>query len=199
MDGVLVRPSSQERHKHIKHDKEPDDLYKKLENEFGIDYSIYDKYDVGASYYDVDKYAVHELQRVIDETGAKIVVSSDWRTYRPKNMMKDLLTMHGLGEYVVDIVPHNGEDYEIDPNPFKSLITSDSLEYLGRGLELLEYLKVHQDEVENYVIIDDLDVSYDIPIFTDHLVLTRFKLTKECADKAIDILNKNFPDKLLPI
>lgn len=203
MDGVLVYPSSQKRFDHLRDEDELKEVYKTLEEKFGIDYSQYDKYDFGASYWDIDKEAVAEIQRIIDATNAKIVVSSDWRTVRPPMMMKDLLTIHGLGEYVVDIIPSNA-GYRDDPYDFEYHIDykiflniSDKLsEYSGRPLEILEYLAINQEIVENFVIIDDLDVPFNAPILKDNFVQTFPIIKEEDSIKAIEILNGT-PNKLL--
>ncbi|KZX09874.1 HAD domain-containing protein [Methanobrevibacter filiformis] len=180
MDGVLV-PFTQKRFKHLRNDEEVKELYENLEKKFGVDYTKYDKYDVGAAYYDVDESAVEELKRIIDSTGAKIVVSSDWRTYRPPEMMKDLLTMHGLGKYVIGITPWKSID-EREEEAVKGIERS----YSGRSGEILEYIRIHQDEIENYVAIDDINLSDDLE---GHFVWTSPKLTKKEADKCIKILN----------
>jgi succinate dehydrogenase flavin-adding protein (antitoxin of CptAB toxin-antitoxin module) len=182
MDGVLV-PFTQKRFDHINGNEEPTELYDLLEKEFGIDYSKYDKYDVGAAYYDVDKSAVDELKRIIDSTGAKIVVSSAWKSFRPPEMMKDLLTMHGLRKYIIGITPCAGLGDKIDEEPFKHF--GDYLSH--REIEILEYLRLRGDEIKNYVAIDDENLDR---VIKGHFVRTFPKLTKKEADECIKILNK---------
>ena len=72
--------------------EEADDLIKELSNQYGIDYSIYNKFDVFAVYYDWEECAVDRLKHILDETNSKIIISSGWRSNRYPNKMKDLLT-----------------------------------------------------------------------------------------------------------
>jgi hypothetical protein len=52
---------------------------------------------VAAVYYDCDKTAVAELKRILEKTGEKIVISSDWREETVDNMV-DFCRMYDLDE-----------------------------------------------------------------------------------------------------
>ena len=71
IDGVLQPYSSQKRFEINRKE-----LKEKLSKELGIDYSIYNEYDVAAAACDWDKDAVDRIKNIIEKTEAKIVVSS---------------------------------------------------------------------------------------------------------------------------
>ncbi len=77
IDGVLQPPGSQRRFSVIQ-----DDIIKKLSNLHHIDYSIYCDCDVTACYLDWNIDAVNRIKTILDKTGAKIIVSSDWQDKR---------------------------------------------------------------------------------------------------------------------
>ena len=157
-------------------------LCKKLENDFGIDFTKYGTGDIISVYYYWDREALSQLKRIVESTGAKIVISSYWKLDGVQ-MMKDFFTIFGLGEYVIDVTPDVFRD-KIDRTPFKQLYN----EPLGdRPLEILEYLRIHQDEIEEYVAIDDRNLS---PFLDGHWVKTQSSLKEEDANKSIKILNR---------
>ena len=118
------------------------------------------------------------LKKIVDETGAKIVLSSSWRHYHPKATGSNTITdplfkvldrkLREAGLEIIDITP--------------------DLRGKMRGLEIDAWLNSNA-EVDKYVIIDD-DID-----FTDlqkpYFVNTTFKygLTEVLAIKAINILN----------
>jgi hypothetical protein len=176
IDGVLQPYGAQDRFKHI---KEADEFNRKLLDEFSVDYSRYNVYDVMAVYYDWDKGAVAELKRILDTTGAKIVLSSDWRDktiYR----MADLCRIHGLDGYLIDATPSTEErnQRDVENNPeYKQMIY--------RAIEISMYVNDHP-EIKNYVAIDDMHLIKDLG--EKHAVETSNKMTKENADKCIELL-----------
>ena len=111
IDGVLQPGSYQDRFEHL---AEVSDLAKKLNVKLnnGFDYyklvggdKEYDnkqqvnKYDIGAVYWDWHPEAVKLLHEVIDKTGAKIVLSTDWRG-RGLEEMRGLIDIKGFGKYL---------------------------------------------------------------------------------------------------
>ena len=112
-----------------------------------------------------------------DETGAKIVLSSDWR------LIKD--------------DPEYGENYDYLVKRLQSvagLVISDhtvDISWSSRGDEIRKYLEDHP-EITGYVILDDIPfTSFDACNLGDHLILTseRRGLTQKDADEAIRKLN----------
>jgi hypothetical protein len=126
---------------------------------------------------------VNNLKRLIDETGAKIVITSTWRMGNGLEGMIDMWKERNLPGEVIDITPNFMVHFNTT---------------LCRGKEIDAYLKEHP-EIENYVIIDDdSDMEpHQLNNFvmtygnTDHFDCVDFGygLTKECTDWAIKILN----------
>jgi hypothetical protein len=111
------------------------------------------------------------LNRITEETGAKIVVSSVWRT---DGLMKCRENLHSWGVVapVIGVTPRLYEGYN----------------QLPRGLEISKWLEEYdREEVESFVILDD---DHDMEHLLPFLVHTPFEtgLTEEHADLAIKIL-----------
>ncbi|MDR1554136.1 MAG: hypothetical protein LBS69_11880 [Prevotellaceae bacterium] len=178
IDGVLQPGSYQKRFKHI---DEMDVLYKELFDKYGIDYSPYFKYDVAAVYYDWDKESLQELRRILDTTGAKIVISSDWRQSKPIECLRNFFRIYDMADYVVDYTP------DFDYKTYKEIQQSEERYkdiHEWRCIEILEYLKAHP-EIEKWAAIDDLPLNR----YLNNAVLTSsYKLVKVDADKCIEIL-----------
>ena len=114
IDGVIQSPYDTKR---FEHTSEMVELSKRLTLELdnGFDYYQYGgdqtdrfppgtQYDVAAVYYDWRPETVERLRRILDDTGAMIVLSSDWRE-KGLHVMKGLLNIHGLGKYLYPSAP----------------------------------------------------------------------------------------------
>jgi hypothetical protein len=179
IDGVLQPCSSQKRFKHI---DEMDKLYKELYDKYGVDYSPYFKYDVAAVYYDWDKESLQELRRILDTTGAKVVISSDWRVTKPLSCLQHFFKIYDMDDYIVDYTlswPHYQIPKEImNREEYKDIHES-------RCIEILEYLKAHP-EIQKWAALDDLPLNNYLK---DNAVITStYKLVAVDADKCIEIL-----------
>jgi hypothetical protein len=134
--------------------------------------------DYGSSFH---PHFVENLKRLIEETDAKIVISSTWRL-SGLSIMKEMWKHRNLPGEIIDITPCF----------MRTRNTS-----LCRGDEIQEWLNNHI-EVTNYVYIDDdhVDVNENqLPYFIktadncDHIDHVQgYGLTKECTEKAIQIL-----------
>jgi hypothetical protein len=143
-----------------------------------------------------DPKAVERLNRIILETGAKIVVSSSWRAGRSVNELQDLLISVGvIGEVVGKTNRLTHDTYNIP-----------------RGCEIDYWLKlqglfqrinwskeeqqknIDKAKVKNYIILDDdSDMLYSQKehfVHTDNL----HGLTDENVDNSISILRKSLVD-----
>lgn len=106
--------------------------------------------------------AVKILDRILDATGAKLVISSSWRV--SKDLLADIRA--NVGEY-------------IGVTPRLSGI---------RGKEVRAWLK--DNPVDRYAILDDdSDFFKYQPLFK---TTWKKGLTEEIADKVIEYLNKDF-------
>ncbi|MDR2027672.1 MAG: hypothetical protein LBQ01_08975 [Prevotellaceae bacterium] len=178
IDGV-IQPYTQKRFEHL---EEVDDLKKQLSVKYGVDYSGYDKYDLLAVYYDWDRESVTELKRILDTTGAKIVISSDWRMYSPISCLRDYFRIYDLADYVIDYTPRFV--YE-EAEEFRKRKEYEDI-HETRVIEILEYLKAHP-EIKRWVAVDDMHLD---DYLKNNAVVTRYRLVKADADKCIKILGR---------
>ena len=118
------------------------------------------------------------LKRIIDRTGAKIVLSSDWKLH-PQSQDFQYLTEK--------CIKHGGfELYDCTPD----------ISWERRGLEIGSWLGQHP-EVTEWVILDDIPFGdFYRPQMIQHLVLIDplFGLTEDNVKKAIKILNGELED-----
>ena len=119
---------------------------------------------------------IKSVKKIVDETGAKIVVSSSWR--------------HGLERHFAHVLENdtNNEmiiwlrDNILDITPNVGLGN-------GRGGEIQQWLNDHR-EVTNYVILDDMDCRQFRKEHHSHLVTTNHfsGLDSSSAQEAIRLL-----------
>lgn len=202
IDGVLQPKSA---HRRFEHMKEVDDLAKELTVKLhnGVDYyefigagegPMYAKvpdadYDVAAVYWDWSQEAVELLREVLEKTGAKIVLSSDWRE-RGNEAMKALLDIHGLGKYLYgatyftamyasrDIKAkfeyselskmHEEWKCNLDKlykefqKKYPTVGEGWNMKFFDyRSTEIFEYLDRHP-EITDYVVVDDMNLEFAI-------------------------------------
>jgi hypothetical protein len=160
-------------------------------------FDIVDNAEISANYpfYEIDPDAIHWLNEIIRETGAKVVVSSTWRRGRTIEELTDILKAHNfIGEI-------------IGKTPVFNLERDEDVRYtVPRGCEIewwyeskrfkrinwsidrqREYLQ--KAEVKNYIILDD---DSDMLLSQrEHFIKTSWKtgLTQKDAHLAIKILN----------
>ena len=133
------------------------------------------------------KHFIDNLKRIIDETDAKIVISSTWR-------------FSGL-EYILNMWKFRelpGEVIGVTPNFMAKLGT-----ILCRGKEIdawIEKFELENGALESYVILDDDSDMEEHQL--ENFVMTSgnqdhedcidigYGLTKKCSELAIKILNK---------
>lgn len=167
IDGVLQPYDNELRFAHI-----DNSIIQKLSDKYNIDYNQYGFYDVCAVYYDWEEQAVSRLKYILDETNSKIIISSDWRTERQPNKMKDLLAIQELDKY-----------YFADNILLKDYLYSVK----KRALEIKNSLDTY--DINNYVVLDDMRGLEEY--YPNNTVIThdyiKIKDMKEC----IKILKKN--------
>lgn len=208
IDGVLQPKNSQVRFEHIKEVPSlAKELTAKLDNGFDYYEALGDcgirglvpnfDYDIAAVYWDWNPDAVSFLHQVIEETGAKIVLSTDWRE-RGNEVMKALLDIHDLGKYLYGSTYFTAEfaaenikkefDYEELSqmhqdwakqmrklcDAFGQIYPTEGSgwgqrSFDFRSAEIWEYLDRHQ-EITDYVVIDDRDLRIGLE---KHFVLSK--------------------------
>jgi hypothetical protein len=114
---------------------------------------------------DVDSEAVARLQRIVDATGAKVVISSTWRRFSTRVALQAILRKHGFTGEVLGLTP--------------VLNTK-------RGHEIQQWLD-ENGPIESLVILDD---DSDMVHLLDKLVQTTFDLglQDEHVEKAVTLL-----------
>lgn len=127
------------------------------------------------------KHFVDNLKWIIEQTDAKIVISSTWR-FSGLEIMKEMWRVRNLPGEVIDITP----DFMNQ--------TGTSLQ---RGKEIQKWLD-ENPSVSNYAIIDDdsdmephqMNNFVKTSENTDHLdcVDVGYGLTRKCSEKVIQIL-----------
>jgi hypothetical protein len=110
-------------------------------------------FPVGARFDNFDKKAIKVLNAILEETGAEIVVSSDWKNWATIEEMGEYYEQQGIIKKPIDFTPMTYTLPETQEwHPDWDLEAS-------RTLEIKEWLKEHP-EVTHWVAIDDLDMSF---------------------------------------
>ena len=113
---------------------------------------------------------IENLNRIITETGAKIILSSTWRKY---NNVQEISTwMKTKGFQFRDSVIGQTQNFNLS---------------YGRGYEIQDWLNQNCD-VEKFVILDDDSDMHHLMPYLIHCD-GRFGLSKENADETIALLN----------
>lgn len=116
---------------------------------------------------------LHELFRIIKETGAFVVLSSTWRLH------VDLFSQ--VQSWGINFISMTPRCHQIN--------VENEVRWTERGDEIQEWLDMHEHlKIESFVILDD---DQDMKHLSDRLVITSWGdgLSKEDADRAIEILN----------
>ena len=123
---------------------------------------------------DLDPLCVNRIINICNETGAKVVISSDWRISWYGTQLR-------LGRMGLD------ENYILDKTPERIWINIPGFDH-SRGAEINDWLEMHP-ECEKYVIIDDRTDFKDNqqPFFIHVNPFVGF--TDENMNTAIDLLN----------
>ena len=127
----------------------------------------------------IDEEKLLRLKRIIDATGAKIVLSSTWRYDRHDPRLNgDFLELQEAFHNV-------GLD-------FYSFTPVDAIG-IRRGMEIKAWLGLHRGEVDRFIILDDEFWDFEERGLLPRLVKTDFAcagLTEELTQEAIDLLTK---------
>ena len=149
---------------------------------------------------------VKMIKEALDDTGAKIVVSSNWRE-GGYPLVKALLSMHGLDRYVIGMTSFGMPVFrprEIEKTDWRMHRAGDEAlekvcklladryarpkEYLWirqRIPEIMDYLHRHR-EIDSYAVVDDED--YVDLVFGKHGVHTDYTFKSEDLPKLYEAL-----------
>jgi hypothetical protein len=130
---------------------------------------------------------VDNLKWIIDNTGAKIVISSTWRM-DGLDKMRDMWIKRGLPGEVIDITPTTVVVDNAD---------NEFYDWADRGYEIQQWINDH--DIKCYCIIDDNDDM--LPSQMNNFVQTSsnedhpdcvdigYGLTRKCSEMVVKILN----------
>jgi len=101
-----------------------------------------------------DKKAIEVLNSILEETGAEIVVSSDWRLHANLEELGDYYQAQGIIKRPIGVTERFKD---IFPKEWSVLRFRADLE-LERSMEIQHWVDAHT-EITQWVAIDDLDMS----------------------------------------
>ena len=132
-------------------------------------------------YVGLDSDKMRNLAKIVQETDAKIVLTTTWRDHYTIGAYKQ---EHPVGKYVNNKFRKVGLKIYDKIEPGKRF---------NRGIGAKRWLEEHS-EVTDFVILDDEEMGYynDYDLFDPHFVKTFWNghgLTENCANAAIKILN----------
>jgi hypothetical protein len=125
--------------------------------------------------------AILRVNTIVERTGARIVLTSDWRRYHGLQRCAEVLCAHGLGTEIVDATPNLENRRTVHEEDFDATTYFERL----RRSEIEAWMQSR--DVESFVVIDDLAVfERDHP----NMILTNATagLTAEDAARAIAVL-----------
>ena len=141
------------------------------------------------------KHFEDNLRWIIEQTGAKIVISSTWR-FSGLKVMQEMWKKRNLPGEIIDITPNEVEVVN------KGKFDLDFYDDVKRGHEIQYWIDNNSDKIFSYYIIDDDNdmLFHQINNFVrtanniDHsdCIDIGYGLTRECAQQVIEILNTKF-------
>jgi hypothetical protein len=138
------------------------------------DVSLLNQAPVDVRFDDFDKKAVKVLNQVLEETGAEIVISSDWKLHATLDELGEYFLSQGISKKPIDMTPNLGD---FDPTANGLFMWKGWLEK-KRILEIQQYLELNP-HVEKWVAVDDLNMS---PEFNGGYGLDNFVLTPRMTE-----------------
>ena len=128
-----------------------------------------------------DPVAVAHLERIVNATGADIVISSSWKVWG-LDAMQRMWDRRNLPGKVIDITPDTASD---------EMLLSVDLDMdlpAVKGSEIKEWLDINGSQVTHYAIIDDMEDM--LPEQQSHFVQTdpEIGINDDDAKRAIAIL-----------
>lgn len=128
---------------------------------------------VSVRFDDFDKKAIKILNEILEETGAEIVVSSDWKLHATLEELGEYYESQGIIKKPIALTPNiqNCKDYD------SNFIWSPRWESEQiRTIEIKQYLHDHP-EVTHWVAVDDLNMGKIGEPWKDEWAIDNFVLT----------------------
>lgn len=132
-----------------------------------------------------DPKAAAELNRIIEETKADIVIESSWK-YLGLEAMRQMWRDRNMPGNVIDVTPSSASNnWLLNAN----LDEMDPAHTQWKGVEIASWIAENLHDEDRYVIIDDEYVILDSQL--PHFILTNpyDGIIPELADRAIKLLN----------
>lgn len=114
-----------------------------------------------------DKKALAVLNKILDETGAEIVISSDWKNFATVEEMGDYYEQQGIAKKPIAFTPDLKDSYQPKDFPWQYGWDREQC----RTLEILQYLREHP-EITHWVAVDDLQMQKREDWGLENFVLT---------------------------
>lgn len=164
IDGVIQPYGNQLRHDHS-YDKTLEFLGSRCDRKL-VDEG--DPADICAAYYDWDEVSLGLLSSLCRNCGAYIVFHSAWVKSNSLERLRLFMDLYGLGGFVLDVCkPITLDELSRCREEQKRLINE-------KAIMIRRWLDDHNEEVLNYIVIDDLDLSAE---FGRHFVPTHDHFT----------------------
>lgn len=122
---------------------------------------------------DFDPKLIDRINEIVKITGAKVIISSSWKSAYSVSELDEMLKTRGAKFKVEDKTPRT------------------NFNMTNRGIEIESYINSLSELPESIVIIDDVN---NMGTLSPYLILTdeRYGITKNDVKSAIEMLNKPF-------
>ena len=123
---------------------------------------------------DFDTKSVKVLNEILEETGAEIVVSSDWKLYATLEELSEYYELHGIIKKPIALTPNLGKC-----TWYNNIIWMWSPRWeleMIRVIEIKQYLHDHP-EITHWVSVDDLNMGKNGEAWKDEWAIDNFVLT----------------------
>ena len=118
--------------------------------------ATFDNKPIQCRFDDFDDKAVKVLNEILEETGAEIVVSSDWRLHANLEELGDYYESQGIIKRPIAVTDQFKDVFPKEWNAFRFRAELE----LERSMEIGHWLENHP-EVTHWVAVDDLNMSVE--------------------------------------
>ena len=126
-------------------------------------------------HYPFNEDCVKILNDILKETGAEIILSSDWRKHRTLEQLDIIFKNNGVIKSPIDITPNYRNNYS-------------NFEY-ARSVEIVHYIAENTIDINNIVVLDDLNLEMLFPPkLRKRFIKTYDGLLGEYKSKILDLL-----------